>query len=40
MLEDCVEVLAMTRRSRLKRGESDVVKDTMLTRLKAIVEEE
>ena len=34
MLEDSVEALAISRRSRLKRGEAKLVKDTMMERLK------
>jgi len=37
MLEDSVEALAISRRSRLKRGEAKLVKDTMMERLKKLV---
>ncbi|MHC1586084.1 MAG: hypothetical protein ACXQTV_00900 [Candidatus Hecatellaceae archaeon] len=40
MLETCVEALAMTRRSRLQRGEVEAVKDSMLSRLQAILQPE
>ena len=40
MLENLAEALAVTRRSRLKRGESEVFRDTMLSRLKSLIEEE
>ena len=39
MLEDCVEALAITRKSRLKHGEAELMKETMMNRLKAIMEE-
>ena len=37
MLEDAVEALAISRRSRLRRGEAKLVKDTMMERLKKLV---
>ena len=40
MLEKYVETLATTRKSRLKHGEVELIKETMMGRLKAIVEEE
>ena len=37
MLEDAVEALAMSRRSRLRLRDAEAVRDTMLTRLKALL---
>jgi hypothetical protein len=40
MLQNCVEALAMTRRSRLKHEQVEVVKDSMMERLQKIIKPE